>query len=268
MSYNLQAFPYQSGKIIATQALVPIITSNLNELISARLKEYIVQNGLRAGDKLPTEEKLSQSLGVSRTVVREALRSMEALGLVEARQGYGRVVCDFNFKAILSNLSYGLAFQTQDIVQITDIRKALDGYFVEAAMRNLTAADIAELSGLVNSMQKRVAVDLDITEDDYKFDRLLYERSSNTLALQLFEITWAVRLNAFDRDVALLEAPPGTAHEHAAILAAIIQRDVETARRLILAHHWNTEQRFRRRISEEALHEQKEGNENGARGFV
>jgi DNA-binding FadR family transcriptional regulator len=250
---------------MTTQPLVPIVSPNLNEIISARLKDYIVQNGLRAGDKLPTEEKLSQSLGVSRTAVREALRSMEALGLVEARQGYGRVVRDFNFQAILNNLSYGLVFQSQDILQITDIRKALDGYYIEAAMHNLTTADMAELSGRVDSMQKRVDAGLDITEDDYQFHRRLYERSGNALALQLFEIAWAVRLNAYDRDVALREAPPGTAHEHATILAAIIQRDVETARRLLLAHHWNTEQRFRQRIAEEARRERKEGNGNGAK---
>ena len=258
-------FPYQGGKVMATQALVPIVTSNLNELISARLKDYIVQNGLRAGDKLPTEEKLSQSLGVSRTAVREALRSMEAVGLVEARQGYGRVVCDFNFKAILGNLSYGLVFLSQDILQITDIRKALDAYFIEAAVHNLTAAEIAELSRLVDSMEKRVEAGLDITDDDYKFHRLLYERSCNPLALQLFEITWTVRLNAYDRDVALREAPPGTAHEHAGILEAIIQRDVEAARRLILAHHWNTEQRFRQRVAEVVQREQKEGNGHEAK---
>jgi DNA-binding FadR family transcriptional regulator len=231
--------------------LAPIVSSNLNELISARLKNYIEQNGLRAGDKLPTEEKLSQNLGVSRTVVREALRSLEALGVVEARQGYGRVVCNFNFGAILNNLSYGLVFQNNDILQITDIRKALDSYFTGPAIRNLTEQDRAELVQLVGTMQERSRAGLGISEQDHRFHQLLFQRCNNPLALQLFEITWTVRLNAYDRDSALRESPPGTAHEHTAILEAILRKDVETARQLMLDHHWNTEERFRGRIKQE-----------------
>ena len=64
---------------------------------------------------------LSNTLGVSRPAVREALRSMEALGIIEARQGYGRVVCDFTFDAILNNLSYGFAFLNHNFLQMLEI---------------------------------------------------------------------------------------------------------------------------------------------------
>ncbi len=69
------------------ESLQPIVSPNLNDLISERLKDYIIQNRLQPGDKLPTEDSLAQRLGVSRTAVREALRSLEALGLIETR-GY------------------------------------------------------------------------------------------------------------------------------------------------------------------------------------
>jgi DNA-binding GntR family transcriptional regulator len=59
-----------------------------------------------------------------------------------------------------------------------------------------------------------------------------------------------LRLNALDQQTARAELPPGTAYEHGAILAAIKQRDVSKARELLLAHHWNMEQRFQRQIEE------------------
>ncbi len=82
-----------NAQLSDSSALQPIAEFNRNQEIRNRLKRYIIQNKLRPGDKLPTEEALSNSLGVSRPAVREALRSMEALVIIEARQGYGRVVC-------------------------------------------------------------------------------------------------------------------------------------------------------------------------------
>ncbi len=234
------------------ETLLPLSDVNRNDLIQDRLKSYILQNRLQPGDKLPTEEMLAERLGVSRTAVREALRSLQALGLVEARQGFGRVVCDFNFQAILNNLSYGLAFQNRNILQVTEIRKALDSFFIEQAIANLSEADIAELAGAVARMAERSAQGLDISEEDHRFHALLYRAAGNPLAEQLFEIAWAVRLHAIDQDRVLKETPPGTAHEHAAILEAIRARDAARARELILAHHQNVERRFRDRIDEEA----------------
>lgn len=229
-------------------ALQPIQEVNLNQEIRGRLKSYIIQNNLKPGDKLPTEEMLAEQLGVSRTAVREALRSLEALGILEARQGYGRVVCDFNFNAILNNLSYGFAFQNHNILQVTEIRKALDAYFIEVAIAKLTADDLATLAAIVERMYTKTAQGLEIAQEDHDFHALLFARAGNPLATQLFEIHWAVRMNAYNQPP-LSELLPKTAPEHAALLAAIQQRNVSEARRLILAHHHNTERLFCEQIA-------------------
>lgn len=234
--------------------LQPIQEVNLNHEIRGRLKNFIIQNNLKPGDKLPTEEMLAEQLGVSRTAVREALRSLEALGIIEARQGYGRVVCDFNFHAILNNLSYGFAFQNHNIVQVTEIRKALDAYFIKVVIDKLTADDLGVLSTIVERMYKKTAQGLDIAQEDQDFHALLFTRADNPLALQLFEIHWAVRMNAYNQPP-LSELLLKTAPEHAALLTAIQQRDVSEARRLILAHHHNTERLFRAQIASNAASE-------------
>ena len=118
--------------------LRPLTYQDRHTLIQERLKDYIVQNKLKPGDKLPTEETLSEQLGVSRTAVREALRGLEALGIVESQHGVGRVVRPFSFAPTLENLSYALVFYNYSVLHITEIRKALDAYFVEQAMANLT----------------------------------------------------------------------------------------------------------------------------------
>jgi len=230
---------------MADDPLHPIVRPSMNDLIGDRLREYIIQNRNKPGDRLPAEEALAQRLGISRSAVREALRGLEAIGLVEARQGVGWVVCEFSFKPILKNLSFGLSFRRHDILQLIEIRKALDTHFLDATIRNLTDDDIAALSVLTARMKERSAAQLSISDEDYQFHRLLHQRSDNPLALELFEIYWAVLYAAVDRDRVYIERPPGTAQEHANILAAIKQRDVVRARALMLDHYKNVEERFR-----------------------
>ena len=234
-------------------SLRPLAYQNRHSLIQARLKDYIAQNRLKAGDKLLAEESLAKRLGVSRTAIREALRSLEALGIVEVQHGVGWVVLPFTFKPVLETLSYGLIFQSHNILQITEIRKALDAYFIAPAIQNATEEDVEALSAIVERMKERAELGLDIEKEDHSFHELLYRRSGNPLALELFEISWKARLAALDRDMVLRELPPGTAKEHGEILEAIKQRDVERARNLIIAHHWNIEQRFREVIEQETL---------------
>jgi DNA-binding FadR family transcriptional regulator len=225
--------------------LAHITSTNLNDLISQRLRQYIIQNHLKAGDKLPTEDQFAKQMGVSRTAVREALRSLEALGLVDARQGYGRVVCDFSFEALLNNLSFGVAYSNESIVNLFEIRKALDFFFIDRALPNITPDDIVEMKKLVAEMARHQALGEPISEEDHLFHQLIYKRAGNPLALQLFEITWVVRLYALDQEKALKEEAPGTVTNHQAILTAIEMNDVELSRRLLFDHHWNMEQRFK-----------------------
>jgi DNA-binding FadR family transcriptional regulator len=232
-------------------SLQPLSYQGRHSLIQSRLRDFIVRNRLKAGDRLPTEESLSSQLGVSRTAIREALRGLEALGILEAQHGVGRVVLPFSFSPILENLSYGLIFQNRSILQITEIRKALDAFFIESAMERLTEKDIDDLSAMVERMRERTEAGLDMEREDHNFHELLYRRCGNPLALQLFEISWKARLAARDQLTGVQEIPPGTVQEHREILKAIKQRDVARARELIVGHHWNIEERFRQEIARE-----------------
>lgn len=237
---------------MSMHALQPLEETNRTVLIERRIREYMVENRLRPGDKLPTEEQLATALHVGRSAVRETFRRLEALGIVETRQGVGRVVREFNFDPILNELSYGLAFLNHDILQVMEIRKALDAYFIEGLIAKLTPADLDELAAIVQRMLDQDANVMSHAQADYAFHAFLYQRTGNPLAIQLFEITWKVRANASDQQAAFVELAPGTAQEHGAILEAIRQKDVAKARALLIAHHWNFEQRFHQQSEQTA----------------
>lgn len=215
----------------------PIAELDRIKVIEDRIKEYILENQLQPGDKLPTEEQLATALQVGRTAVRETFRRLEALGIVESHQGFGRTVREFNFDPILDGLLYGLVFQGSSILQILGIRRALDDFFIKEAIENLQAEDIAQLEAIVQRMVADGEDSPNFHQEDHNFHALLYSRCGNLLAAQLFEVTWKVRLHAEDRQLALSQTQPGTLAEHVAIFAAIKARDVTLARQLLAAHH-------------------------------
>jgi DNA-binding FadR family transcriptional regulator len=222
--------------------LEPVVEVKLNDLICERLKDYIVHNSLVPGDRLPTEESLAQSLGVSRTALREGLRSLESLGIIEARRGVGRVVRDFNFDAILGNLLYALSFQNESVQNITDIRRALEFYYVEAAIRHLSEEDLQHIAALIERMDHRLAEGLNADDEDHAIHRLLLERGGNSLSVQWLEIAWQVKNNAFRlHHLQQTDDPVG---EHTAILDALRRRDVAAARAAVMAHYDSLDRRL------------------------
>src|SRR5260221_10589345 len=80
----------------------------LYEAAQTEIKEYIITHRLKSGDPLPTEMKLAEHLGVSRNSVREAVKALEAVGVLESRAGAGLFVSDFSFDPLLRNMAYGL----------------------------------------------------------------------------------------------------------------------------------------------------------------
>lgn len=238
---------------MGVEDIQPIEDLNRITLIENRIKDYILKHQLRPGDKLPTEEQLATALQVGRTAVRETFRRLEALGIVESHQGFGRVVREFNFDPILNGLSYGLVFHGHNIMHVLEIRQALDDFFIKDALQNLQAEDLVQLEAIVQRMLAGGEENPHFHQADHDFHALLYRRCGNPLAEQLFEITWHARLHANDRAAALTKIPPGLVAEHVAILAAIKDHDVTLARERLSSHHHNLAESFRTQIEQQAL---------------
>lgn len=207
---------------------------------------------LAPGDKLPTEEALAEQLGVSRPAVREALRSMEALGMIQSRQGSGRVLREFNFDAIVDNLEYGFAFHNRSILDLTEIRLALDEHFVADVIARTTPADLRFWRATVEHMRQRERSGEPIRVEDADFHRRYYAVAGNALAGQLFEIAWKVKFNVYDSLGWWCDNLPGLSDRHAAIVDAIAEGDGPAARAALREHYSDMLKRLEERIHGEA----------------
>ena len=98
--------------------------------LQADIMELILERELEAGDALPTENELSAALGVGRNTLRESLKVLQALGVIEIRHGFGMFVAPSNFDALADGLTFrgrlSLRHHGQEALQLVDVRQALE----------------------------------------------------------------------------------------------------------------------------------------------
>ncbi|MDW7669976.1 MAG: GntR family transcriptional regulator, partial [Bacillota bacterium] len=146
----------------------PIKNKKIHQQVSEEIQKMILSGELKLGDKLPAERKMAEMLNVSRTSIREALRSLEIIGIIESRQGEGNFISE-NFDQVgLEPMSLIFTLKNGKFKDILEIRNIIE---IEAA--GLTAERITEerkevlidlLTDLINaeSEAEKVAIDKSI----------------------------------------------------------------------------------------------------------
>ena len=209
----------------------------LYQSVQDALRAFILDNKLRAGDPLPTETDFARQLGVSRNSVREAVKAMESLGILETRRGSGLFVRAFSFDPLLENLSYGLLFDLRELAELLEIRRVLETGLIGAAMQAMSPAARADLNAVVTAMGERARRGESFPEEDRRFHQVLFAPLGNQTLLKLLDVFWLTFSEA-SRHVDLLNPyVVPTYQDHAAIAAAVAAGDVEEAR-AALDHHY------------------------------
>src|SRR5688572_6879512 len=157
---------------------LPVATTNpkgrLFESAQEAIRGYILEHGLRPNDALPPEGQLAREMGISRASVREAVKALEALGILESRTGSGLRVRAFSLDPILDNLGYGLLFDTNSVLELIAVRQHLEVGFIEEVARQATPQQLRVLRSIVDRMGERAARGEPFLEEDRFFHQALY----------------------------------------------------------------------------------------------
>ncbi|OFI38624.1 GntR family transcriptional regulator [Arthrobacter sp. SW1] len=205
--------------------------------LQADIMDLILERGLEAGDPLPTENELTAALGVGRNTLRESLKVLQAMGVLEIRHGFGMFVASGNFDAFAEGLVFrsrlSLRRDGEDALQLLGIREALERGLLPAALAAATPARLERLDEAVRHIEDLAGTGEHSAAADAEFHRCLFEPLGNDLLLQLLAVFWKVHRRI------QLEAGPGM--EDASAVAALyrgihdaaLAGDAETAGRLL-----------------------------------
>lgn len=153
--------------------LKQIKKENLSKTIIKALGDYITRMNLKSGDKLPTEEELSKTMNVARTSVREALKALEVIGLVEGKPGVGTVLTSQGIDPYLLSLVFGLILEDTDLSQLLQLRISIE---IGAVPLIISGATDDELNSLMELAKK-----LDTLK--YESEKVLSDAEKMRLAL-------------------------------------------------------------------------------------
>lgn len=210
------------------------------ERVAESLKGAIMRGRLRPGDALPSERELAQKFSVNRSSIREAVKRLEAWGLVQVRHGGATRVTDFLLSAGVDLLpalvEVGGKVDPAILKDLHDIRSMLLGWCAERAAELADAASVARLEDLARRMADPKARPAQLQELDYDFFQALLGVTGNRLLVLFSNVVRDVYLRGRDRFLPMYEKGVFDPGHHRKAVDAIRARDPRTAGQAMRAH--------------------------------
>lgn len=206
----------------------------LSKIISDEIKEYIVTNDLKTGDRLPSERDLAATLNVSRVIVREALRRLEAIGIVQIRHGEGAFVNTEDPSTIFHHLLDFWKINQPRLDELLDLRFTLEKAAIEQVHTQGKNLNFLALEEIIQKMKETDNPKL-FRKYDSDFHITIVQATNNALFLQLTDI-----IVQYFHDLPSLpyteELKNTTVEEHIAIVEALKKGEQELAISILAKH--------------------------------
>ncbi|MGI6879042.1 FadR/GntR family transcriptional regulator [Microbacterium sp. gxy059] len=206
------------------------------------VRALIADGTLRAGDRLPSEGELSETIGVSRGSVREAIRMLAALGVVDTRHGSGSFVADLRAADVIRSLSLTVGLlPLESVLELYELRRVLEAHAASLAAARCSGAELDELGAILDELEV-LDDDDDISRLDHEFHLRVSQISGNE-ALGALLAVMRSRSRAYriftteDADEIKRLSDAG----HRAILRGLAERDPVSASAAAAAHVSQTE---------------------------
>jgi len=175
-------------RVTVSATLRPIEKRTLRERIVERLKAFINESGLQAGDRLPTEREMAEQLGVSRTAVREALKSLQALGIIEARPKQGMFLRSPDLKPITHVLWARVNEADSTLTHVWEARKLFEMSILPLVMERANAEDWQRIERSIDAMEAAIERGELGQEADIQFHRALAHATRNPVLESFSEV--------------------------------------------------------------------------------
>ena len=211
--------------------------TNLVDLVIQRVEEWIRSGAFNSGDRLPSTQSMVEEFGVSRSVVREALAKLEALGVVEIRHGKGAYVSSLAVDVILGQLiRLGEADEARMLPFVWEARKIIETEVASMAARRRSAEDIENLEKALQEMEGQVDAGGLGVEADEAFHMIMTQASQNPVLVKMVLGISEILRRSRRASLTSIERRTSSLQEHWDILRAVKEQDEAGARLAMQTH--------------------------------
>ena len=212
---------------------------SLVDAVLEQLHTYIRDGKFVPGDRLPTEPELTANLGVSRTVLREAIGRLETIGLLEVRRGLGMFVgSGSSLSSSAQLMRSALTMAPRELLKFAEFRGVIEAFSARRAAELATAEDIAELDAICDEMHREGQEYLESVRLDFKLHFKLVEITGNELMMNVMRVLQEFIIAGMVKTTPKPRNREGSFKLHKEIVDAVRTRDPKIAG-AVIDHHIN-----------------------------
>ncbi len=217
----------------------------LSEKIVARLMALIREKQLHPGDKLPPERELAVSMGVSRPSLREALRALSILGIIENRQGSGTYITSLQPDMLVEHLDFIIALNDRSFLDLFEARKILEAGIASLAAQQITGAELDELEAAMDRSSRAIDDPERFLQADLDLHRRIIAAARNQILALFMRSIDNVNVASRRRIGELPEVRRQALQDHRQILAALQAHDPQAAGQAMCDHLDHVEKKLK-----------------------
>jgi len=214
----------------------PIKSTRIYEEIVRQIKSMIAEGRLKSGDQLPPERDLAEKFLVSRTSVREALRALESLGLIEIRPGEGTFVHEVSVESLIQPLALVMASGREAIGELFEARRLLEPIIAGLAATRATRDEVQEMERILEEQAKEIGRGRTGLAQDAQFHAALGAAAHNRAITRVLSTLIDLLAQSREESLSTPGRPERSHQDHQRVLAAIARRDEAGARQAMLDH--------------------------------
>ena len=210
--------------------------TKLYEEVAKQIERLIVEGGLKPGDKLPPERELAEMFQVSRSSLRDAIRTLELTGLLEPRHGEGTVVCDLSADLLVNPLANMLTRKRELVAELLDVREMLEPPLAARAAAHASPEEIAYLEDILRRQKEMVRRGELAIEEDSEFHYTIAMAAKNSVVQKVLDVLMDLLRTSRERSLQVEGRRQRSLAGHRRILKAIRQRDSTAAESAMRRH--------------------------------
>jgi GntR family transcriptional regulator, transcriptional repressor for pyruvate dehydrogenase complex len=206
------------------------------EQVAEQIQQLIARGVLKPGDRLPAERDLAGKFGVGRGSIRDAIRTLEIMGVVEPRQGHGTVVRELSADSLVVPLASALSHKRELVAELLDVRRMIEPGLAARAAKNATAEEVAHMEQILDRQQQKMRRGEPTIEEDSEFHYAIAVAARNTVVLRVLDVLMDLLRESRSRSLQVKGRPQRSFDGHRRILRSIRRHDAEGAEDAVKKH--------------------------------
>ena len=210
----------------------PVAKGSIVSVLIERIQEALINRELKPGDYLPSETELTKNLGIGKSSVREAIKMLQAIGVVEVKRGQGTVLREHLGDDFINSMIFQLILENGHTEDILDLRIMFEPAYSAMAMERATEEDIERIGRTIERLENAIGNGNPKAEDDLAFHLAILHTTHNPFVIRIGETI--LQLFKASISFSMKTIPEIALRDHKRIFKAFCEKNEEKLRKAIL----------------------------------